>query len=72
MCVCVSKACLEASGTRGGIVMLWDGRIWKGEVLETGTYTFTCKFESQLQDFSCLCTQLLCGKKTSIGRNCLY
>uniref|UniRef100_A0A3Q7JBA3 DUF4283 domain-containing protein n=1 Tax=Solanum lycopersicum TaxID=4081 RepID=A0A3Q7JBA3_SOLLC len=27
----MEKACLEASGTRGGIVMLWDGRIWKGE-----------------------------------------
>ncbi|WMV51255.1 hypothetical protein MTR67_044640 [Solanum verrucosum] len=46
-------ACLESSGTRGGIMMLWDSRIWKGEVLETGTYTLTCKFESQLQDFSC-------------------
>ncbi|WMV19026.1 hypothetical protein MTR67_012411 [Solanum verrucosum] len=46
-------ACLESSGTRGGIMMLWDSRIWKGEVLETGTYTLTCKFESQLQDISC-------------------
>ncbi|KAG5619805.1 hypothetical protein H5410_005023 [Solanum commersonii] len=27
-------ACLEASGTRGGIMMLWDSRIWKGEILE--------------------------------------
>uniref|UniRef100_M1ALD1 Endonuclease/exonuclease/phosphatase domain-containing protein n=1 Tax=Solanum tuberosum TaxID=4113 RepID=M1ALD1_SOLTU len=34
----VKMACLEASGTRGGI-MMWDSRIWKGEVLETGTYS---------------------------------
>lgn len=33
--------------------MMWDGRIWKGEVLETGSYTLTCKFEAQLQSFSC-------------------
>ncbi|KAG5576279.1 hypothetical protein H5410_056413 [Solanum commersonii] len=46
-------ACLEASGTRGGIMMLWDSRIWKGKVLEIGTNTVTCKFESQVQDFSC-------------------
>jgi len=49
----IKMACLEASGTRGGIMMLWDSRIWKGEVLEIGTYTLTCKFESQVQDFSC-------------------
>uniref|UniRef100_A0A0V0GZQ7 Putative ovule protein n=1 Tax=Solanum chacoense TaxID=4108 RepID=A0A0V0GZQ7_SOLCH len=49
----VKMACLELSGTRGGIMMLWDSRIRKGEVLETGTYTLTCKFESQLQDISC-------------------
>lgn len=24
---------LEASGTRGGILMLWDSKIWKGEVV---------------------------------------
>lgn len=29
----IKMACLEASGTRGGIMMLWDSRIWKGEVL---------------------------------------
>lgn len=42
----IKIACLEASGTRGGIMMLWDSRIWKREVLGIGTYTFTCKFES--------------------------
>ncbi|XP_059284835.1 uncharacterized protein LOC132038130 [Lycium ferocissimum] len=49
----VRSACLEASGTRGGIMMMWDSRIWKGEILEVGTYTLTCKFEAQLQNFSC-------------------
>ncbi|KAG5620116.1 hypothetical protein H5410_005334, partial [Solanum commersonii] len=43
----------SGGGTRGGIMMLWDSRIWKGEVLEIGTYTLTYKFESQVQDFSC-------------------
>lgn len=46
-------ASLEASGTRGGILYMWDNKIWKGEILETGTYTLTCKFEAQLQDFAC-------------------
>jgi len=40
----VKMACLEASGTRGGTMMLWDSRIWKEEVLETGTCTLTCRF----------------------------
>ena len=33
--------------------MLWDRRSWKEEVLETGSYTLTCKFESVFQDFNC-------------------
>lgn len=48
----VKYACLEASGTRGGILLLWDSRIWKGDILET-SYSVTCKFESQLQSFTC-------------------
>ncbi|XP_060210641.1 uncharacterized protein LOC132637591 [Lycium barbarum] len=49
----IKFAYLEASGTRGGIMMMWDCRSWKGEVLEIGSYTLTCKFEAQLQNFSC-------------------
>ena len=49
----VKFACLEASGTRGGILLLWDSRTWRGEILEIGAYSLTCKFEAQLQDFSC-------------------
>nr|XP_009804761.1 PREDICTED: uncharacterized protein LOC104249929 [Nicotiana sylvestris] len=45
--------CLEASGTRGGILMLWDSRVWKGEVPQIGAYTVTCRFEALLQSFEC-------------------
>jgi len=34
-------------------MMMWDCRAWKGEVLEIGAYTLTCKFEAQFQSFSC-------------------
>lgn len=34
-------------------MMMWDNRAWKGEVLEIGAYTLTCKFEAQFQSFSC-------------------
>ena len=40
----VKYACLKASGTREGILMLWDSRVWQGDILETGIYTITCKF----------------------------
>ncbi|KAF3645351.1 hypothetical protein FXO38_19673 [Capsicum annuum] len=36
-------ACLEASGARGGIIMLWDSRVWKGQVLQIGAYSLTCR-----------------------------
>uniref|UniRef100_A0A0V0ITW5 Putative ovule protein n=1 Tax=Solanum chacoense TaxID=4108 RepID=A0A0V0ITW5_SOLCH len=41
-----------------GIILLWDERAWKGEVLEIGTYSITCKFESQLQNFNCHITNV--------------
>ncbi|WMV55555.1 hypothetical protein MTR67_048940 [Solanum verrucosum] len=49
----VDFTCLEASGTRGGKLMLWDSRVWKGEILEIKSYTLTCKFEAQLRNFFC-------------------
>lgn len=49
----VRYACLEASGTRWGIMMLWDCKVWKTEMLQTGAYTLTCKFEAFLQNFAC-------------------
>lgn len=33
--------------------MLWDNRAWKGDIVETGMYTLTCKFWSQLYNYSC-------------------
>lgn len=35
------------------MLLIWDSRSWRGEVLEVGTYTLTCKFEALLQDFKC-------------------
>lgn len=49
----VKYACLQAGGTRGGILILWDSRLWKGEVIEIGSYTLTCKFDVLLQDYNC-------------------
>ncbi|KAG5615818.1 hypothetical protein H5410_015642 [Solanum commersonii] len=48
----VRFSCLEPSGTRGGILLLWDSRVWKSEILETGACTLTCKFEAQLHSYS--------------------
>ena len=36
----------------------------EGKYFETGIYIITCKFEAQLQNFSC---QLLCRKKACLG-----
>ncbi|CAN4109981.1 unnamed protein product [Withania somnifera] len=33
--------------------MLWDSRLWRGEIMEIGSYTLTCKFEALLQDYKC-------------------
>ena len=46
-------ACLEAKGTIGGIIMLLDIRVWKGEILQVGDYTITCSFEALLQNYNC-------------------
>ncbi|WMV58485.1 hypothetical protein MTR67_051870 [Solanum verrucosum] len=43
----------EASGTREGILVVWDRRVWSGEALQIGIHTLTCRFEGQLQDFDC-------------------
>ncbi|WMV57474.1 hypothetical protein MTR67_050859 [Solanum verrucosum] len=46
----VKYAQLEARGTRGGIIILWDSNIWEGEVCEVGAYSITCKFTGKTQD----------------------
>ncbi|WMV11477.1 hypothetical protein MTR67_004862 [Solanum verrucosum] len=47
----VKYAQLEARGTRGGIIILWDSSIWEGEVCEVGAYCITCKFTGKTQVF---------------------
>lgn len=42
---------LEASGTRGGILIMWDKRIWEGEVSSVGAYSVSCCFSGKNQDF---------------------
>lgn len=37
----VKYAQLEASGTRGGILIMWDSRAWEGEVSSVGRYSIT-------------------------------
>jgi len=49
----IKYACLEASGTRGGILMLWDSRMWEGEIMQVGAYTLSCKFKAQTSNFEC-------------------
>ncbi|KAG5591903.1 hypothetical protein H5410_042417 [Solanum commersonii] len=53
--------------------MMWDNRTWKGQILEIGSYTLTCKFEAQLQSFSCLVTGVYASncyiERRRIGRD---
>ncbi|KAG5575495.1 hypothetical protein H5410_055629 [Solanum commersonii] len=37
---------LEAEGSCGGILLLWDSRIWSGTLVETGQYSITYEFVS--------------------------
>lgn len=43
---------LEASGTRGGIIILWDSRVWEGEISSLGSYSITCKFSGKTQELN--------------------
>jgi len=36
---------LEAVGRSGGIAVLWDRRMWKGELVEASGQVITCRFE---------------------------
>ncbi|XP_047263773.1 uncharacterized protein LOC124896275 [Capsicum annuum] len=47
---------LEASGTRGGILLMWDKRIWDGErssLANQGCHSIACKFTGKMQDLTC-------------------
>jgi len=42
----------EAMGSSGGIAILWDKRVWKGELVEIGRQSLTGKFTGVSEDFS--------------------
>ncbi|XP_049406103.1 uncharacterized protein LOC125869691 [Solanum stenotomum] len=42
---------LEASGTRGGIVIMWDKRDWEGKLSSVGMYSVSCSLVGKTQDF---------------------
>ncbi|XP_060178322.1 uncharacterized protein LOC132608294 [Lycium barbarum] len=43
---------LEASGTKWGIVIMWDKRDWEGVISSEGMYSVSCSFTGRSQDFS--------------------
>lgn len=47
---------LEASGTRGGVVIMWDKRVWDGEISSIGEYSISCCFTGVSQDLKWLLT----------------
>ncbi|KAG5609590.1 hypothetical protein H5410_020871 [Solanum commersonii] len=59
--------CLEASGTKGGIILRSDSAVWKGEILQIGAYTLSCNFKAQLCDFECL-DWCLCSYNSKLER----
>lgn len=47
----INYAQLEASRTRGGIVIIWDKKVWEGGVSSVGIYSVTCNFTGKSQEF---------------------
>lgn len=43
---------LEASGPRGGIIVLWDSKIGEGEISSLSSYSVTCKFIGKTQEYT--------------------
>jgi len=43
---------MVADGSKGGILLMWDSRVWKGSKVEEGNFSITYKFEA-LQDSFC-------------------
>jgi len=43
---------LEASGTRGGVVIMWDKRNWEGVESNVGMYSDTCRFIGKSQNLN--------------------
>ena len=42
---------LQASGIRGGVVIIWDTREWEGVISSQGMYTITYSFTRKNQEF---------------------
>ncbi|WMV44404.1 hypothetical protein MTR67_037789 [Solanum verrucosum] len=42
---------LEASGTRGEVVIIWEKRFWEGELSSVGEYSVSCSLSRKDQDF---------------------
>lgn len=34
----------DADGSKGGILLLWDSRVWRGNKIEEGKYSITYSF----------------------------
>lgn len=41
----------EADGSKGGLLLMWDTRVWKGTKVEEGSYLITYKFEALRDSF---------------------
>lgn len=48
----LSELHVEAQGSNGGILTMWDKRIWEGVLVEAGSQCISCKFSDQNQEFS--------------------
>ncbi|KAG5609575.1 hypothetical protein H5410_020856 [Solanum commersonii] len=59
---------LEAQGACGGIVILWDSRVWKGELVTKGTYSISYKFEAVQESFN-RCLTRVYAPHTRVDKN---
>lgn len=44
--------CKESEGSKGGILLIWDNRLWRGTLIEEGNYSITYSFENTQEPFS--------------------
>lgn len=66
---------LEAEGSRGGIIMLWDSRLWTGVLIDKRNLFNHLQFHIiptffQLVSHWLVCTTLQNRKTSMLGRNC--
>lgn len=47
----VDWAVLKSTCRSGGIIVLWDKRVWLNREIHQGHHTITCMFDSALEDF---------------------